>query len=105
MGVTNIEEVFRNIPAITTYSTPNQEASVVQIVGSSSLSSNLRMRGFDANQTEQNVFGSDVVVSEAASLFHGIFEDLLGFGRKFDAVGVKICGAAGDASHDFTDAV
>ena len=51
------------------------------------------------------MFGSDVVVSEAASLVHGIFEDLLGFGRKFDAVGVKVCGAAGDASHDFTDAV
>ena len=41
MGATNLEEVFRNTPEITTYGTPNQEASVVQIVGSSSLSSNL----------------------------------------------------------------
>ena len=51
MGATNIEEVFRNTPEITAYSTPNQEASVVQIVGPGSLASNLRMRGFDALQT------------------------------------------------------
>lgn len=51
MGATSIEEVLRNTNQISTYSTPNQEASVVQLVTAASLQSNIRMRGFDATQT------------------------------------------------------
>ncbi|HRP06637.1 MAG TPA: TonB-dependent receptor, partial [Opitutaceae bacterium] len=76
MGVTNIEEVFRNIPAITTYSTPNQEASVVQIVGSSSLSSNLRMRGFDANQTTVLINGRRIARASFPNLVGSASGDL-----------------------------
>ena len=76
MGVTNIEEVFRNIPSITTYSTPNQEASVVQIVGSSSLSSNLRMRGFDANQTTVLINGRRIARASFPNLVGSASGDL-----------------------------
>ncbi|MBL9218077.1 MAG: TonB-dependent receptor plug domain-containing protein [Opitutaceae bacterium] len=76
MGATNIEEVFRNVPAITTYSTPNQEASVVQIVGSSSLSSNLRMRGFDANQTTVLINGRRIARSSFPNLVGSSSGDL-----------------------------
>jgi len=76
MGATNIEEVFRNVPSITTYSTPNQEASVVQIVGSSSLSSNLRMRGFDANQTTVLINGRRIARSSFPNLVGSSSGDL-----------------------------
>ncbi len=76
MGATNIEEVFRNTPEITTYSTPNQEASVVQIVGSSSLSSNLRMRGFDANQTTVLINGRRIARSSFPNLVGSSSGDL-----------------------------
>lgn len=76
MGAVNIEEVFRNIPAITTYSTPNQEASVVQIVGSSSLSSNLRIHGFDANQTTVLINGRRIARSSFPNLVGSSSGDL-----------------------------
>ncbi len=76
MGATNIEEVFRNILEITTYSTPNQEASVVQIVGSSSLSSNLRLRGFDANQTTVLINGRRIARSSFPNLVGSSSGDL-----------------------------
>lgn len=76
MGSTNLEEVFRNLPEITTYSTPNQEASVVQIVGSSSLSSNLRMRGFDAQQTTVLINGRRIARSSFPNLVGASSGDL-----------------------------
>lgn len=76
MGATNIEEVFRNVPAISTYSTPNQEASVVQIVGSSSLSSNLRIHGFDANQTTVLINGRRIARSSFPNLVGSSSGDL-----------------------------
>lgn len=76
MGATNIEEVFRNVPAITTYSTPNQEASVVQIVGSSSLSSNLRIHGFDANQTTVLINGRRIARASFPNLVGSSSGDL-----------------------------
>lgn len=76
MGATNIEEVFRYTPEISTYSTPNQEASVVQIVGSSSLSSNLRMRGFDANQTTVLINGRRIARASFPNLVGSASGDL-----------------------------
>jgi outer membrane receptor protein involved in Fe transport len=76
MGATNIEEVFRNTNEITTYSTPNQEASVVQIVGSSSLSSNLQMRGFDAQQTTVLINGRRIARSSFPNLVGASSGDL-----------------------------
>ena len=76
MGATNLEEVFRNTPEITTYGTPNQEASVVQIVGSSSLSSNLQMRGFDAQQTTVLINGRRIARSSFPNLVGASSGDL-----------------------------
>ena len=36
------------------------------------------------------MFGADVMMAEAAGFIHGIFEDLLGFRGKFNAVGIEI---------------
>ena len=66
LGATSIEEVFRYTPQITTYSTPNQEASVSQIVGPNLLSSNLRMRGFDAQQTTVLINGRRIARAQIA---------------------------------------
>ncbi len=68
LGATSIEEVFRYTPQITTYSTPNQEASVSQIVGPNLLSSNLRMRGFDAQQTTVLINGRRIARAQIAGL-------------------------------------
>ena len=76
MGATNIEEVFRNTPEITAYSTPNQEASVVQIVGPGSLASNLRMRGFDALQTTVLINGRRIARASFPNLVGSASGDL-----------------------------
>lgn len=68
LGATSIEEVFRYTPQITTYSTPNQEAAVAQIVGPNLLSSNLRMRGFDAQQTTVLINGRRIARAQIAGL-------------------------------------
>lgn len=76
MGSSNIEEVFRNVPEISTYGTPNQEASVVQIVGSGSLSSNLRMRGFDSLQTTVLINGRRIARASFPNLVGNASGDL-----------------------------
>jgi len=76
MGSSNIEEVFRNMPEISAYSTANQEASVVQIVGSGSLSSNLRMRGFDALQTTVLINGRRIARASFPNLVGNASGDL-----------------------------
>jgi len=68
LGATSIEEVFRYTPQITTYSTPNQEAAVNQIVGPNLLSSNIRMRGFDAQQTTVLINGRRIARAQIAGL-------------------------------------
>ena len=37
-----------------------------------------------ADQPEQDVFGANVVMTEATGLFDGLLEHLLRFGREFD---------------------
>lgn len=76
MGSSNIEEVFRNVPEISTYGTPNQEASTVQIVGSGSLSSNLRMRGFDSLQTTVLINGRRIARASFPNLVGNASGDL-----------------------------
>lgn len=76
LGATSIEEVFRYTPQITTYSTPNQEAAVNQIVGPNLLSSNLRMRGFDATQTAILINGRRIARAQIAGLTGAASGDL-----------------------------
>ncbi|MBI2513955.1 MAG: TonB-dependent receptor [Opitutae bacterium] len=76
MGATNVEEVIRNTPELTGYSSANQEASVVQIVGPSSLSSNLSLRGFDSQQTTVLINGRRVARSQFPNLVGASSGDL-----------------------------
>jgi iron complex outermembrane recepter protein len=76
MGATNIEEVLRNTNQITTYSTANQEASVVQIVGPGSLASNIRMRGLDALQTTVLINGRRIARASFPNLVGNASGDL-----------------------------
>ncbi len=76
MGATNIEEVLRNSNQITTYSTANQEASVVQIVGPGSLASNIRMRGLDALQTVVLINGRRIARASFPNLVGNASGDL-----------------------------
>lgn len=76
MGAANIEEVFRNTPEITAYSSANQEASVVQIVGPGSLASNLKMRGFDALQTTVLINGRRIARAQFPNLVGSASGDL-----------------------------
>jgi outer membrane receptor protein involved in Fe transport len=76
MGATNIEEVLRNSNQITTYSTANQEASVVQIVGPGSLASNVSMRGLDALQTVVLINGRRIARASFPNLVGNASGDL-----------------------------
>lgn len=76
MGATNIEEVLRNTGEITSYSTANQEASVVQIVGPGSLASNVSMRGFDAQQTTVLINGRRIARAQFPNLVGAASGDL-----------------------------
>jgi hypothetical protein len=61
---------------------------------------------FHADQSEKDMLGSNVMMSEAAGFIHCIFKDLLGVCGKFDAVGVEIGRtAAGDALNYFAYAL
>lgn len=76
MGATNIEEVLRNSGEITSYSTANQEASTVQIVGPGSLASNVSMRGFDAQQTTVLINGRRIARAQFPNLVGAASGDL-----------------------------
>jgi iron complex outermembrane recepter protein len=76
MGAANIEEVFRNTPEVTAYSSANQEASVTQIVGPSSLATNLKIRGFDALQTTVLINGRRIARSSFPNLVGASSGDL-----------------------------
>jgi iron complex outermembrane recepter protein len=76
MGATNIEEVFRNTNQITTYSTANQEASVVQLVGPNNLATNAGMRGFDALQTTVLINGRRIARGAVPGLVGAASGDL-----------------------------
>ncbi|MBA4136725.1 MAG: hypothetical protein C0518_05355 [Opitutus sp.] len=76
MGATNIEEVIRNTPELSGYSSANQEASVVQIVGPGSLASNLSLRGLDAQQTTVLINGRRVARSQFPNLVGSSSGDL-----------------------------
>jgi iron complex outermembrane recepter protein len=76
MGATSIEEVLRNTSEITSYSTANQEASVVQIVGPNSLATNASMRGFDAQQTTVLINGRRIARAQFPNLVGAASGDL-----------------------------